>query len=158
MPTESYVLYHFPFSLYSIMARYSLAVASEPTDADSVIEVEEKVVDIMHKAQLDEEFLCKINPHGLVPVLTSPSWDQPLPDSLDNTHYFGRKYRSLFPVVHEGDILRLLRELHDISAFSLAFGTKPEVARGFAQAVEERLSKPGISEEYRKALKKKLTQ
>ena len=48
------------------MVRYTLALAGEPAEEASRIDVVEKVVDILHGAQLDEDFLCEVNPKGQV--------------------------------------------------------------------------------------------
>lgn len=62
----SYTLYHHPYSICSIMVRYTLALRGPSKDPSSKIDVTEKVVDIFNSAQLEEDFLVNINPKGQV--------------------------------------------------------------------------------------------
>lgn len=56
-------LYHNPYSVCSIMVRYTLALSGLAKDDPPALEVEEKCVDIFDEEQLSEDFL-KINPYG----------------------------------------------------------------------------------------------
>jgi len=78
-------------------------------------------------------------------------------ESLDITYYIAEHYLSLLLEEKKDQIIELLRELHDINYFSLSFGNKPAAANAQKAAVEEKLARPGISEQYRKALEYKLT-
>lgn len=48
------------------MVRYALAIAGQPANEASRIDLSLEVVDIMNCGQLDETFLCEINPKGQV--------------------------------------------------------------------------------------------
>ncbi|CAJ2500532.1 Uu.00g033850.m01.CDS01 [Anthostomella pinea] len=157
MGPRSYNLYHHPYSVCSIMVRYTLALAGEPRDTDSAMDIEEKVIDIFHNAQLDEEYLCNVNPKGQVPVLKSSSLVKPLPDSVAITHFIAEHYPALFPAAHAPEITRLLKELHRLNFFSLCFGNRPQVAQGFVKALHDRLGREDITKEYRRALEYKLS-
>lgn len=55
----THVLYHFEFSICSIMVRYAFAQRGPPIDAEHEIRLEEKSVDIVKRLeQLSEHFLC----------------------------------------------------------------------------------------------------
>lgn len=84
MASESetpYVLYHFAFSLCSIMVRLTYALRGDPKPGAADLKMELRDVDIARKLeQFSEEFLCKINPKGKV----------------GHQHHFGN-YSRLFP-------------------------------------------------------------
>ena len=61
-----YTLYHNPYSIASLMVRYTLALRNEPKDAESAMEVDLVEVDLYKSGQLEEHFLCDINPAGQV--------------------------------------------------------------------------------------------
>lgn len=63
---KPYIPYHNPFSICSLMGRYTLAIRGEPKDAASEVVVDEHEVDIFREAQLEEKFLCEVNPKGQV--------------------------------------------------------------------------------------------
>ena len=48
------------------MVRYTLALAGKPAEEASAMAMSEQVVDIFHFGQLEETFLCDINPKGQV--------------------------------------------------------------------------------------------
>ena len=61
---QPYTLYHNPFSLCSLMVRFTLALISqfEPLP----LKLEEREIDIQHGGQLEEFYLCEVNPKGTV--------------------------------------------------------------------------------------------
>lgn len=59
-------LYHFTFSICSIMVRYTFALRGEPADPGNKMRLTEEEVNIMKGEQLTEHFLCDINPAGEV--------------------------------------------------------------------------------------------
>jgi hypothetical protein len=61
-----YVLYHNPYSICSIMVRYTLAVRGAPQNPPAMMAVEEQEVDIYNGAQLDQHFLLEVNAQGQV--------------------------------------------------------------------------------------------
>ncbi|KUL87831.1 hypothetical protein ZTR_03134 [Talaromyces verruculosus] len=140
------------------MTRYTLLLrGTSARDPASELTVEERVVDIFHEEQLEEWFLCDINPMGQVPVLTHPTeLSAPMPDSLAITMFLADRYPSLIPPTHGEQIHQLLNDLHSINYFSLSFPGRPQVASGFKAAVLKRLDRPGISQRYLTALKYKL--
>ena len=62
----SYTLYYNQFSVCSLMVRLTLEFARHIDD--SFPHVEEIPVDIQHSGQLEEQYLCDVNPKGTVGV------------------------------------------------------------------------------------------
>ena len=62
----NHTLYHFPYSICSIMVRYTFALRGQPKDTDSEIRIQEKPVDLWRGEQLTEHYLCDINTAGEV--------------------------------------------------------------------------------------------
>ena len=167
------------------MVRYALALAGQPLNEASKIDLSLEVIDIMNNGQLDETFLCEINPEGKVrrphiplpfliittsssslmlephlilpqvPVLTSPTMAAPLPDSVEITHFISKRYPSLTPPLQQESIQILLKDLHELSIFALSFLERPFVAEGTLRGIDDLLSRDDISDRYRKALKYK---
>jgi glutathione S-transferase len=155
MAPADYTLYHNPFSICSIFVRYTLAMAGESRDADSMLHVHENMVDLAKQEQLAEDYLTKINPKGQVPVLTSSRLSAPIADSLDIQLFIADHYPTLSPDSHKSNIIQLLKELHALNYFSLSFGKKPQMAAANVKAIEDQLARKDISAEYRKALEYK---
>lgn len=62
-----YCLHVFPFSLYSMMARFTYVLArSTESHAGSKIQLENKLVNLHHDEHVTEEYLLHINPKGQV--------------------------------------------------------------------------------------------
>jgi hypothetical protein len=59
-------LYHFQWSLFSLMARYTIALRGDPTEGEESLIFEEKVVDLHRDGNLDEEYLLNVNRNGQV--------------------------------------------------------------------------------------------
>ena len=70
-----YTLYHHPYSICSLMVRYTLAVKGAPHSPAEMMVVKEQEVDIFKGAQLDEHFLLEINPQGQVSTPVQVSAD-----------------------------------------------------------------------------------
>ena len=158
------------------MVRYTLAIRGKQKQASTVIVVEEKEVDILHGAQIEQKYLCEVNPKGQVslvkqdslgftmadilikvPVLAGIGHLQtPITDSLEITLYLMNLYPDLQPATHKQQILRLLHELHAINYFSLSFGANPHFAHSMKDDILQRMKVPSISERYREALEYKL--
>jgi hypothetical protein len=64
--TVPFILYHNRSSICSIMVRYTLAVRGIAKDPASEMAVEECAIDIFREGQLEEAFLCDVNPKGQV--------------------------------------------------------------------------------------------
>ena len=62
----THVLYHFHYSICSIMARYTYALRGSPTDPKDEIRIEEKSVALDKGEQNTQHYLCDINPAGEV--------------------------------------------------------------------------------------------
>jgi glutathione S-transferase len=140
------------------MVLYTYALRGRPEDGEPDIQLETKVIDLVRGEQFEEEFICKANMKGEVPVLlcpTSHGKHEPLPDSLKITHFFALKYPDLVPAAQADDINRFLEELHSFNYFSLSFGRRPEMARNFQGAIKARLADPAISDGHRRALEYK---
>jgi len=161
-----YTLYVFPFSLYSLMVRYTLALGGAfHTDAATrVLRVTLKLINLHHDEELAEDFLRNINPLGQVPVLaaaspdTEPLLPKPMPDSLPISYLLVREhYPGLLPALHAEAIRGLLSELHAIEGMSLSVRKiSPEMAvRVLNNGLEDRLKMEDISEEYRQMLRVK---
>ena len=55
----THILYHYDFSICSIMVRYAFALRGQARDQDHEIRIREQSVDIMKaKEQLSEHYLC----------------------------------------------------------------------------------------------------
>lgn len=61
-------LYFHPYSICSLMVRYTLALRGKPKVASPDIVLDLHEVDIFHGAQLEEHFLLNVNPMGQVVV------------------------------------------------------------------------------------------
>ncbi|KAJ5157225.1 uncharacterized protein N7482_008325 [Penicillium canariense] len=151
MGAKEYILYHNIYSICSMMVRYTLALRGPPKDDHSAMDVTEVAVDLFKGENLTEEFLCDINKYAQVPVLDDRKGN-PVPDSLEITHYIANVYPNVIPKSHRDEITALLKELHGLNFFSLSFTGRTGVAAGLAATVEKLLEDPTISGRYRKAL------
>lgn len=151
----THILYHFDFSICSIMVRYAFALRGPPKDAEREIRIEEKHIDITIEEQLTERYLCDINALGEVPVLAPVDQKHTIPDSVAITKYLAESYPALIPASHENAINDLLRDIHSVSFFSLTFA-KGSPHQQQAKTFMEGLLKQDISERYRAALQHKL--
>ena len=68
MATEqtTHNLYHFNYSVCSIMVRYTVAVRGQAKDPGHEIIIEEKEVNLWKAEQISEHYLCDINAYGEV--------------------------------------------------------------------------------------------
>ena len=62
----THLLYHFHYSICSIMVRYTYALRGTPNDPKNEIRIVEKEVHLFKGEQLTEHYLCDINPAGEV--------------------------------------------------------------------------------------------
>jgi hypothetical protein len=60
----THYLYHFDYSICSLMARYSYVLRGTAIDPKDEIRIEEKSVHLGKGEQLTEHYLCDINPAG----------------------------------------------------------------------------------------------
>ncbi|KAH8658333.1 hypothetical protein BX600DRAFT_468996 [Xylariales sp. PMI_506] len=152
----NYILYHFTYSICSIMARYTYALRGQPSTPDGEIRLEEKVVNVMTGEQLTEQFLCEVNAYGEVPVLAPVNSGKPIPDSLAITKFIAQTYPTLIPPSHTDEITGLLRDLHAINFFSLTFTGKPQGVSKSKDILQKKLEDGSISDRYRKAIAVKI--
>jgi hypothetical protein len=61
-----YILFWNPFSICSLMVRYTLAIRGTANRASEEMVLEEREVNIFAAEQLKEPFLCDVNPKGQV--------------------------------------------------------------------------------------------
>ena len=61
-----YILYWNPFSICSLMVRYTLAIRGAARNTSDEMVVQECEVNIYAAEQLKETFLCDVNPEGQV--------------------------------------------------------------------------------------------
>lgn len=131
---STHILYHNVYSLNSIMARHCYAARGPAKDAESEMRVQEQAMDIFIKLdQLDEDYLCNLNPLGEVPTLATVDRRSIIPDSVNISFCLAESYPRLVPSEHAGLIRRMLDRLHEISIFTLTMSGKPAVKRLMAQ-------------------------
>ncbi|KAK3941168.1 hypothetical protein QBC46DRAFT_383393 [Diplogelasinospora grovesii] len=152
----AYALYHHPYSICSIMVRYSFALRGPPKDPSSDMTLDARVVDMMNGEQLEEWFLCDVNPKGQVPVLVSTlPGSAPMADSKAITYHLAELYPNL-QMPDTPSARELFERLHAINYFSLSFSGKPSVMKDANANMERRLTDPSISDRYRQALSYKI--
>ena len=152
-----YVLYVFPFSLYSIMVRFTIALGRDYHKAIKAPVIENRLVNLHEDEELTEWFL-KINPKGQVPAMTSNVLASPLPDSLAMSYHFcEHHYPGLLPEAHRQVIQDLLSKVHDIEGSSLSVKNprKELTVEVPNPGLDKLLERADISEEYRRALESK---
>lgn len=157
--SEHYTLYIFPFSLYSIMARFTIALGRAyqgESTARSPPKISLKLLNLHRDENLEEDFLLHINPKGQVPVLISEGRET-LTDSLDISYFFCREYfPKMLPKPHEQKIRELLSKLHAIQGMSVSVNqdkiTEQRAVEMKDPKLEELLAIGDHSDRYRKAL------
>lgn len=152
-----YVLYVFPFSLYSIMVRFTLALGNTYYKPSRGLVVENRLVNLHEDEEMTEWYL-KINPKGQVPAMTANVLPSPMPDSLDMSYHFVEHYYpGLLPEAHRQLIQDLLSKIHDIEGSSLTIKEprKELTIEVPNPGLDELLARTDISNEYRRALEYK---
>ncbi|POS70335.1 hypothetical protein DHEL01_v211268 [Diaporthe helianthi] len=162
-PRVIYTLHNYPFSLFSIMVRFTYVLGRSSADpATSGVHIDYQLVDINRQENLGEDYLININPKGQVPALTGPKLPAPLTDSVDISYWLCGHYPKLLPPGIEPTIRDLFTKLHDIHIYSLC--VRPESVppewrtSGIPPTtVDALLGKPDseVSPAYRRALEKK---
>jgi hypothetical protein len=61
-----YCLYVFPFSLYSIMARFTLALGQSVSDHNRTVLITLRLVNLHRDENIAEDYLRSVNPKGQV--------------------------------------------------------------------------------------------
>lgn len=157
-------LYSYNYSLCSLMTRYMLAVRGQPEAGVGALKIDDVEIDIHHAFdQLDEFYLCDVNPKGQVPAFrleTKPP--QVITDSLKIAEFFLQRFPALrAPAGQEAKHDTLLRELHKLDYFAVCFTAAgaPDIANPrihAQQKTQERLQDESISARHRDALNHKL--
>lgn len=153
MQSTSYTLHMFPFSLYSLMAKFTW-VLGRSTAPDARVDVAMMLVNLHRDENVSEAYLVGINPKGQVPALTGGELARPLTDSLDISYFFCKDhFPALLPAAHESTIANLLGQLHAIRALSLSV---PQASRQDREVpcprVDELLASDQLGSAYRQAL------
>ncbi|KAJ3497129.1 hypothetical protein NLG97_g2140 [Lecanicillium saksenae] len=151
---EIYTLHMFPFSLYSIMVMYTYVLGKDVSDGLGGVAISNKLVNLHRDENIDEDYLKRVNPKGLVPTLTGGSLTEPLPESLAISYWLSSHYPRLLPEAREKDIRQLLSDIHSIQGMCLSVerGTRMEKVPCDA---DEPLQRTDLSPEYRQALEYK---
>ena len=155
----SYVLYVFPFSLYSLMVRFtvSLGTAAAPGDASHPI-IERRLVNLHRDDNVAEWYLTRISSKGQVPAMVGGRLSAPLTESLDISKFLCEyHFQGLMPSRFRETMDDLMGRLHEINGMSLSVtASADEFPEGIPIAsVDELLSRDDISPEYRAALEAK---
>lgn len=164
-----YTLLIFPFSLYSIMARFAIELGKEyHQGSNGVPKISHKLIDLHRDENLEEWFLTEINPTGQVPVMTQERGNGSTKPRLEITtesvvisKFFGEKFfPGLLGGAHTEEVDRLLAKIHEIQAFSLSVKspTKEQAVEVPDPGQDERLARTDISDKYRRALEYKRVQ
>jgi glutathione S-transferase len=157
---STHILYHFQYSIRSLFIRYAYALRGPAANPGIDIILEEQHVDLRPPVfdQLEENFICDINPSGEVPVLISKKHGFILPDSRAITFEIAKHYPRLMPEDQTDEIHRLLAKLHDIDFYSLTFTGKYMFPCGTIATLLERRNHADTSDRYRHALDRKIDQ
>lgn len=157
-----YTIYVFPFSLYSIMARFTIALGSRYHKApDGLPDITYKLLNLHTDENLEEWYLTTVNPKGQVPALCADSAYPPrnLTESLLISKLFGFRYfPTMMPDEHQATIDDLLGKIHAIQAFSLSVKEPSEEAKVELRdpGLDKLLARDDTSATYRRALEYKL--
>ncbi|KAK9419691.1 hypothetical protein SUNI508_07177 [Seiridium unicorne] len=149
-------LYIFPFSLYSIIARFAATLGAYTDQSNTSIVIEHRLVNVHRDENIDEPYLLGLNPKGQIPTMTVEGLSSPIADSLDISYWICQIYPKLLPEKHQSKIQSLLSQLHSIEALSLS-AARPEHEKEDVvnPACDNALARTDISEPYRRALEYK---
>ncbi|KAI9904054.1 hypothetical protein N3K66_000583 [Trichothecium roseum] len=145
-----FTLHYFPFSLYSLMARFGFVLGEELNPATAP-RVEIRFVDRQNTENLSEDYLVNVNPKGSVPSLTSPSLPSALTDSRDISTWLCDKQPELLPEEHKENIVRLVDMLYDFHAMALMI-SPDDRKDGIPNQAAALLENPDLTEPHRRAL------
>lgn len=157
---STHILHHFQYSIRSLFVRYTYALRGPAADQSVEIRLEEQHVDLRPPRfdQIEEKFICDINPSGEVPVLVSKQNGSILPDSRAITFEIAKYYPQLMPEDHVDQIHRLLAKLHEIDFYSLTFTGKYMFPCGTIATLLQRRNHADTNDRYRQALDRKINQ
>lgn len=157
---STHILHHFQYSIRSLSVRYSYALRGPAAHPGTEIRLEEHHIDLRPPSfdQLEEKFICDINPSGEVPVMVSKQIGSILPDSRAIIFEIAKYYPRLMPEDHIDEIHRLLAKLHEIDFYSLTFTGKYMFPCGIIATLLERRNRADTSDRHREALDRKMDQ
>ncbi|EXJ70577.1 uncharacterized protein A1O5_06647 [Cladophialophora psammophila CBS 110553] len=140
------------------MVRLTYALRGPPSRESNDMKIEFRTVDIAIKLeQFTEDFLCNVNPKGKVPVLYHPTLlSHPMSESIAISDFICDRYPTLRPPEHAGTIDELIKQLHDISFYSLTYQTRPEHPEAMRLKLQELMNQPDVSPRYKDALQNKI--
>lgn len=168
------IMYIFPFSLYSIMARFTATLGASISKSGQPIAVDYKLVNLHRGENIKEWYLFGLNRKGQarseptcldfsilisslqVPSMTVEGQSLPITDSLEISYWFCKYYPGLLPDELSQKIRTYLDALHAIEALSLSAPRPAQPQEDHIDpAIDEILERVNISEEYRRALEQK---
>lgn len=142
--------------MYSTIVRTTFALRG-PVRSDGRPEmiIEPSVIDISPgiTEQLSSNYLCNINPNGLVPALANKVlFTNPMVESTNISWYIAEWYPQLLPAEHESEIREFVGELHQINAGVLTMGPGGKVIPLLLEKTRTLLKQEDITGEYRDLL------
>ncbi|CAH0039286.1 unnamed protein product [Clonostachys solani] len=144
-----YTLYHFPFSLYSLMVRLAFAFG-EKLNPENAPRIKLELVNLHQQENLSEDFLT-LNPKGQVPVLASPALSEPLTDSYEIAKWLSLQQTDLIPEEHNVIITKIMNDLHGIHAQALALS--PDICKdGIPNQAAAMLERNQLTASHRRRL------
>ncbi|KAK3348582.1 hypothetical protein B0T25DRAFT_546009 [Lasiosphaeria hispida] len=157
--SERYTLHMFPFSLGSLMVKFTLVLGQKRARAADLPELtfHSKLVDLHRDDNIAEDFLKNINCCGEVPVLTGGVLPRPIWHAHDISAWLCHRFR----LQHTSDshvptTMKLLRKLAVIQTLSLSGTSQQSLVRGdgsrSCQVVDALLKSTYISPGYRESL------
>lgn len=148
---STYTLHYFPFSFYSIIARFACHLGEKLNPATAP-RVDVRLVNLHREENLSEDYLA-LNFKGQVPALTdsSTTLSAPLTDSRDICQWLCAEQPELLPPQHRETIERLMSEFYSFHAQALT--VLPEDSKdGIPNQAAAKLEKQDISESHRRQL------
>lgn len=142
--------------MYSTIVRTTFALRGpvRPDGRPEMI-IEPSVIDISpgKTEQLSSDYLCNINPNGLVPALANKVlFTNPMVESTKISWYIAEWYPQLLPTEHESEIRELVGELHQINAGVLTMGPSGKVMPLLLEKTRALLKQEDVAGEYRDLL------
>lgn len=158
-----FTLWVFPFSLYSIMARFTISLGSHYYEGPQGLpKITYKLVNLHRDENLEEWYLTTVNPKGQVPVLLTQRTAEPhvaktVGSLVISTFFCTEYFPAMIPDEHRAMIDDSLNKIHAIEALSLSVkdpneDDKEEIRN---MKLEELIARNDISGAYRRALEYK---
>ncbi|KAM4064877.1 Thioredoxin-like protein [Hirsutella rhossiliensis] len=148
-----YTLHYFPFSLYSLMARFGF-VLGQALNRESAPKLEVRLIDLHRDEHLSEPYLTQVTCKGQVPALTSAALDSMLDDSRDIAKWLCERQPELLPEEHRETIERLMDKLYAFHCKALLVAPEDR-NHGFPNQAAAMLESTDLSEKHRRALEMK---